>query len=327
MNTPFDPYQQQIELIDQQIQENEALLGDPELKALAEQELVSLREQKIALEKARDESGSTSGGADDTERPRNCTIEIRGGAGGDEAKIWANDLMRMYMRFIENSTFKIELIDELEFRVRGTTELDGETITAFDYFQSESGVHRVQRVPSTEAQGRIHTSTASVAVLPVVSEKAIEIKPQDLSVNFSRAGGAGGQNVNKVNTAVELTHIPTGIRVDSRRERYQERNREIALEILRAKLWELEEQKRLEAIGDARAAIGRNMRAEKIKTYNYPQNRVTDHRIGKSWHNLSEIIEGDLEDVMNFTFREFHKEILDTANDSNLTVETTPSLE
>lgn len=303
----FDPYAQQIELIDQQIAENEALLGEPDLKALAEQEIVFLKEQKAALEKARDESQG-GGEEGDTDRPRNCTIEIRGGAGGDEAKIWANDLMRMYMRFLETTTFKMQILDEMVFRIRGTTEVDGEQVTAFDYFQSESGVHRVQRIPSTEAQGRVHTSTASVAVIPEVSVKAIEIKSQDISYNFSRAGGAGGQNVNKVNTAVELTHIPTGIRVDSRRERYQERNREIAMEILRAKLWELEEQKRLETMGDARAAIGRNMRAEKIKTYNYPQNRVTDHRINKSWYNLSEIIEGDLKDVMDYTYREFNKQ-------------------
>lgn len=306
MNYSIDPFEQQIVLIDEQIAENEALLGDPDLKALAEQELIFLKEQKASLEKARDDSqGSDSDSSED--RPRNCIIEIRGGTGGDEAKIWGADLMRMYMRFIETTKFKMELVDEMTFRVRGVTELDGEEVTAFDYFHSESGVHRVQRVPSTEAQGRIHTSTASVAVLPEVSEKSIVIKPQDLSWSFSRAGGAGGQNVNKVNTAVELTHIPSGLRVDSRRERYQERNREIALQLLRSRLWEMEEEKRLEAVGDARAAIGRNMRSEKIKTYNYPQNRVTDHRIGKSWHNLSEIIEGDLKDVLDFSYREFNK--------------------
>ncbi|MEO8581013.1 MAG: PCRF domain-containing protein [Patescibacteria group bacterium] len=307
MNAPIDPYQQQIDLIDQQIQENEQLLSDPDLKALAEQELVFLREQKSAVAQAKTDASSSDAEVGDADRPRNCIIEIRGGTGGDEAKIWANDLMRMYMRFIDTTQFKLEIMDELVFRVRGRKELDGQEVTAFEYFHSESGVHRVQRVPSTESQGRIHTSTASIAVLPEVSSKIIEIKPQDLSWSFSRAGGAGGQNVNKVNTAVELTHIPTGIRVDSRRERYQERNREIALEILRAQLWEAEEQKRLDAVGDARAVIGRNMRSEKIKTYNYPQNRVTDHRIGKSWHNLSEIIEGHLEDVLDFTYREFHK--------------------
>ncbi len=307
MNNFTDPYQAQIQLIDQQIADNEQFLSDPEMHDLAQQEIEVLKEQRLSLEKAKLDMESGGESEDTGERPKRCIIEIRGGTGGDEAKIWANDLMRMYMRFIETTRFKIELLDELVFRVRGSTVLDGQELFAFEYFQSESGVHRVQRIPSTEAQGRIHTSTASVAVLPEVSEKAIEIKPQDLSWSFSRAGGAGGQNVNKVNTAVELTHIPTGIRVDSRRERYQERNREIALELLRARLWEAEEEKRLAAIGDARSAIGRSMRSEKIKTYNYPQNRVTDHRLGKSWHNLSEVIEGDLGDVLDFTYREFHK--------------------
>lgn len=307
MNNFTDPYQAQIQLIDQQIADNEQFLSDPEMHDLAQQEIEVLKEQRLSLEKAKLDMESGGESEDIGERPKRCIIEIRGGTGGDEAKIWANDLMRMYMRFIETTRFKIELLDELVFRVRGSTVLDGQEVFAFEYFQSESGVHRVQRIPSTEAQGRIHTSTASVAVLPEVSEKAIEIKPQDLSWSFSRAGGAGGQNVNKVNTAVELTHIPTGIRVDSRRERYQERNREIALELLRARLWEAEEEKRLAAIGDARSAIGRSMRSEKIKTYNYPQNRVTDHRLGKSWHNLSEVIEGDLGDVLDFTYREFHK--------------------
>lgn len=306
MKPSANPYQPQIDLLDQQIQENEHLLTDPELGPLAEQELISLREQKTALEEA--VVAYDSENSEDTlERPRNCIIEIRGGTGGDEGKIWANDLMRMYMRFCETTTFKLEIQDELVFRIRGKRMIGDQEVTAYEYFHSESGVHRVQRVPSTEAQGRIHTSTASVAVLPEVSNKSIEIKQEDIEWSFSRAGGAGGQNVNKVNTAVELYHIPTGLKVESRRERHQERNREIAMELLRSQLWQIEEDKRLAQIGDARAAIGRAMRSEKIKTYNYPQNRVTDHRIGKSWHSLSEIINGDLGDVLDFTYLEFQK--------------------
>jgi len=156
----------------------------------------------------------------------------------------------------------------------------------------------VQRVPETEAQGRIHTSTASVVVLPEVPESQIEIGEDDLLWEFSRGGGHGGQNVNKVATAVRLTHKPTGIVVSCRQERFQEQNRKIALELLRAELWEIEQEKKSKLISDQRSAIGRSMRAEKIRTYNYPQNRVTDHRIGKSWHKLDRIIDGDLEDVV-----------------------------
>jgi peptide chain release factor 1 len=308
MKSFTDAYREQIEAITQKIQENELLLKDPDLKGLAEQEISFLQEQKVALEQAL-VSADEGGAQDAADAPKNCIIEIRQGAGGDEAKIWANDLMRMYMRFCETVSFKLELIDETVFRVRGRKMVGDEEVTAYEYFHPESGVHRVQRVPATEAQGRIHTSTASVAVLPEVSEKAIEIRAEDLSWAFSRAGGAGGQNVNKVNTAVELTHIPTGIKVESRRERHQERNRELALQILRSRLWEIQEEKRLEEIGDARAAIGRGMRSEKIKTYNYPQNRVTDHRLNKSWYSLSEIINGDLEDVLDFTYLEFHKPV------------------
>lgn len=307
MSFTSDSFQQQINLLDQQIKEHESLLSDPELKSLAEQEIVFLQQQKASLEQVLQETQQTD---DDqaSELPKNCTIEIRAGAGGDEAKIWANDLMRMYQRYCETKGLKVQVVDELVFKVKGRTEIDGKEMTAYETFQYESGVHRVQRVPATESQGRIHTSTASVAVIPEINPKVIEVKPQDLEWNFSRAGGAGGQNVNKVNTAVELYHIPTGIKVESRRERHQERNREIALEILRAELWQREEQKRLEAVGDARAAIGRNMRAEKIRTYNYPQNRVTDHRINVSWYSLSTIMEGDMEKMLEETIQGFATE-------------------
>ena len=157
----------------------------------------------------------------------------------------------------------------------------------------------MQRVPETEAQGRIHTSTASVVVLPEVPESQIEIKEDDLLWEFSRGGGHGGQNVNKVATAVRLTHKPTGIVVSCRQERFQEQNRKIALEMLRSQLWEVEQEKKEKLISDRRSVIGRSMRAEKIRTYNYPQNRITDHRIAKSWHKLDRIIDGDLEDVVS----------------------------
>lgn len=303
----FNPFEHQLNDINVKIDENQALLEDPELGPLAELEIQALLEQKKSLEDALTMMNSEGGAEEVTEIPKNCIIEIRGGAGGDEGKIWGNDLLRMYIRFCEIKNLKVEILEELSIKVKGRASIGEEELTAYQIFQYESGVHRVQRVPATESQGRIHTSTASVAVLPEVHAKAIEILPQDLEWSFSRAGGAGGQNVNKVNTAVELLHIPTGIKVESRRERKQERNRELALETLRAQLWQIEEQKKLEAIGDARAAIGRNMRSEKIRTYNYAQNRVTDHRINISWHSLSTIIEGNLEKMLIETIKGFEE--------------------
>jgi peptide chain release factor 1 len=222
-------------------------------------------------------------------------MEIRQGAGGDEAKIWANDLMRMYLRFIETTTLKVDVIDELVMKIKGRTVLgEAGQLTAYEVFQYESGVHRVQRVPATEAQGRIHTSTASIAIIPEVQKNAVTINDGDLEWSFMRAGGAGGQNVNKVNTAVRLIHKPTGIAISSRQERSQAQNREMALEMLRGQLWEIQEEERLVALGKARSAIGRAQRAEKIRTFNYPQNRVTDHRINQSWYNLETMVQGNI---------------------------------
>ncbi len=217
-------------------------------------------------------------------------IEIRGATGGDEAKIWGGDLLRMYMRFSQKRGWKITPIDEKTIIVSG--------LGVFDLLKNESGVHRVQRVPTTEKRGRIHTSTATVAVLPEIKANEIRVNPQDLEWQFYRASTQGGQNVQKVSTAVRLIHKPTGIVVTAQEERFQERNREIALELLRAKLWEREEERKLREIADYRSPIGRGMRAEKIRTYNFPQDRVTDHRIGKSWGNLEAIVDGNLEKVV-----------------------------
>jgi peptide chain release factor 1 len=218
-------------------------------------------------------------------------MEIRQGVGGDEAKIWADDLLRMYTRYAESSKWKIEVLDD------GVIKIKGEG--AYDALRFETGVHRVQRVPKTEKAGRIHTSTASVVLLPEVPETEVEIKDGDLEWQFTTGGGHGGQNVNKVATAVRLTHKPTGIVTTARQERSQEQNRKIALSLLRSQLWEIEEEKRRSQIQDSRSKIGRSMRSEKIRTYNYPQNRVTDHRINKSWHKLETIMEGDLGDVVS----------------------------
>lgn len=225
--------------------------------------------------------------------PQTCYIEIRGATGGDEAKIWGGDLTRMYLRYATKKGWKVLSVDENVLRISG--------LGVFDALKNESGVHRVQRVPDTEKRGRIHTSTATVVVLPEIKEGEIQINPSDLDWQFSRAGGHGGQNVNKVSTAVRLTHRPTGIIVQAREERFQEQNRQIALSLLRAKLWEKEEERKLREVAGYRSAIGRGMRAEKIRTYNYPQDRVTDHRIGKSFGNLEGIVDGNLDKVMEFT--------------------------
>lgn len=303
-----NPYAHQLKLLEERIAENRALLADPELGELAKTELAQLETEYQQLQAAAaqlDIEGDSSTDSSSVEIV-NCVIEIRQGAGGDEAKIWGNDLLRMYMRYIEGTTLKVEMIDELVVKVKGRTqvesEVDGEKtttlLTAYDLFRFESGVHRVQRVPETESQGRVHTSTASVAVIPEVKKTAIEIKDTELEWQFMRAGGAGGQNVNKVNSAARLTHLPTGITVSSRQERSQAQNREIALEMLRGQLWELQEEKRAAEMGEARSVIGRAQRAEKIRTYNYPQNRVTDHRINESWYSLETVMEGDLEEVL-----------------------------
>ena len=216
-------------------------------------------------------------------------LEIRGAAGGDEAKIWANDLLRMYLRFAEKQGWKTQIINQGIVRLAGSN--------TYLLLKNETGVHRVQRIPTTEKRGRIHTSTATVVVLPEIPETEVKINPQDLEWQFYRASTQGGQNVQKVSSAVRLIHRPTGLTVTCEQERSQEQNRQLALELLRVKLWEQEELKKESAIAGYRSAIDRGMRAEKIKTYNFPQNRLTDHRLGKSWHNLENIIDGDLKKI------------------------------
>jgi len=220
-------------------------------------------------------------------------LEIRGATGGDEAKLWGADLLRMYIRFAAKKGWKVLLVSDNTIKISG--------LSTFDSLKNESGVHRVQRVPTTEKRGRIHTSTATVVILPEIKESEIQINPNDLDWQFTRAGGHGGQNVNKVSTAVRLVHKPTGTVVEAREERFQEQNRQIALSLLRSRLWERQEAEKMTEIAGYRSVIGRGMRAEKIRTYNFPQDRVTDHRIGKSWGRLELIMDGELDRVIELT--------------------------
>lgn len=297
MNPAVIQLQAQIVELDQKLAEAQTLLADPAMSAMAQDEINSINQQKQALtaslEAMADPAPRSPAQRDEVGMDHaNAILEVRGGAGGEEAKLFAQDLLRMYLRYTETKKLKAEILDEgvIKFKGRG----------AYGLLKFESGVHRVQRVPVTESSGRIHTSTASVAVLPEIPVNQITIRDEDLEWKFTRAGGHGGQNVNKVNTAVMLTHTPSGLVVHCRQERFQQQNKVIALEILRSRLWEIEEAKRLSAITTSRReAVGRAMRSEKIRTYNYPENRVTDHRIPKTWKNLDRIIEGDLDPILD----------------------------
>jgi peptide chain release factor 1 len=271
--------------------------GDKELVELAEAELEELNEERERLE----EEIRIILLPKDPNDNKDVIVEIRAGTGGQEAALFADDLFRMYSRFAELRGWKLEMIDLNDTGLGGIKEvvfsLSGNEV--YGDMKFESGVHRVQRVPSTEASGRVHTSAASVAILPEAEDVQIEINSADLKIDIYRSGGAGGQNVNKVETAVRITHLPTGIVVQCQDERSQLKNRQKAMKVLKARLYDLELKKQSAEISAQRKTmVGSGDRSDKIRTYNFPQNRVTDHRIGLTLYNLSGIIEGNLEELI-----------------------------
>ena len=273
--------------------------GDPDLRALADEEIASLRERLSALDAELQELMLPRDPDDD----RDVFIEIRGGAGGDEAAIFAGDLARMYMRYAESHRMKVELLSESASDAGGYKEIvfSIKGAGAYRRFKYESGVHRVQRVPQTESQGRIHTSTATVAVLPQIDDDVtVEIRPSDLQIDTYKSSGAGGQYVNKTESAIRITHLPTGVVVASQQERSQIQNREKAMQMLRSTLYERKRREQEEALGSIRRSqVGTGDRSEKIRTYNFPQDRVTDHRVNENFGNLRGLLDGDMDRLVD----------------------------
>ncbi len=273
--------------LQQKIDETKILLEDPAMADLATQELASLEAEKKQLEESMIVAEEPTESLDQ----RNVIFELKGATGGEEAKLWAEELLTMYTRFAQLKGFKIEQVDEYVIKIIGKN--------AFEVFKYESGVHRVQRIPKTEKRGRIHTSTATVSILPELEDIDLHIGPEDIEFEAFRSGGHGGQNVNKVSTAVRIKHKPSGLVVTSSAERSQLQNREIAMNLLRSKLWEAEVEKQHGDLAELKSTqVGRGTRAEKIRTYNFPQDRMTDHRINTSWHNIESLLEGNLDEVI-----------------------------
>jgi peptide chain release factor 1 len=272
--------------------------NDLEMKLLVEEDLKMIAEQKNAMTKQINEI--LEGEQEEEEFPNEIILEVRAGAGGDEASIFATELANMYIAYAEQKGWQVSRIDESTNETGGykfaSFEIHGQGV--YKELQFETGVHRVQRVPVTEKMGRVHTSTASIAILPLRKNIKIEIKPDEIEFEFSRSGGAGGQNVNKVETAVRIIHKKTGIDVRCTSERSQQKNRERAMSILISKLDQFRrEEEDAKYAANRKNQVGTGDRSEKIRTYNFPQNRITDHRIGKSWHNIEEIMAGQIEDI------------------------------
>ena len=284
--------------VKQSMEEAEELIKDPEMKELAEDEYYSSKEQLPGLE----EELKILLIPKDPDDDKNIMCEIRAGAGGEEAALFAGTLFRMYSMYAEKRHWKLEILNENETGLGGYKEISfmitGKGV--YSRLKFESGVHRVQRVPDTESSGRIHTSTATVAVLPVVEDVEIDINPADIKMEVFRASGAGGQHINKTSSAVRLIHEPTGIVVECQTERSQFQNKDNAMKMLRTKLYEIEKEKQDSEISNARKSqVGSGDRSEKIRTYNYPQGRITDHRIGMSIYQMENFLNGDIDEMID----------------------------
>ena len=296
------------EALSADLSEAEAMLADPEMRALAEEELPALRTRLPEMEQALRIALLPRDMAD----ARPAMIEIRPGTGGDEAALFAGDLLRMYQRYAEARGWKFEIVEEQLTELGGIKEVTaavrGEGV--FARLKFESGVHRVQRVPTTESGGRIHTSAATVAVLPEAEEVDIKIDPNEIRIDTMRASGAGGQHVNTTDSAVRITHIPTGIVVTSS-EKSQHQNRAIAMQVLRNRLFDAQRQQAAEdRAADRKAQVGSGDRSERIRTYNFPQGRMTDHRINLTLYKLDQVMQGDLDEVIDALIADHQAQLL-----------------
>lgn len=289
----------ELERLEKSKQDTQELFNNPDMKELAEEELKSIEEQQNNLLLQIEDNLKKE--QEEEQFPNEIILEVRAGAGGDEASIFAYELAQMYQRYAEKQGWSVMKLEESLSSVGGykeaTFEIRGQDV--YRKLRFETGVHRVQRIPKTESKGRVHTSTASIAILPMRKKTKITLRPEDLEIETSRSGGKGGQNVNKVETAVRIVHKPTGFDVRSTAQRSQIKNKETALAILTARVEQYyEEIENAKYSNERKEQIGTSDRSEKIRTYNFPQNRITDHRIKESWHNIEGIMAGDLEDVV-----------------------------